>query len=539
MDNIHPTIKTFPAACCICSAAHTVAQPHTLHSWNTQKPKSINRSNRRRPENVIRHQSSIFSRQKRDTSFFSSIDYVSWTYHFCYYFCKYVFLKSRATKHNYRLSVLRGELWCLSYTVNHTVLSDVLPFLPKHEYPVTLISTVPTRPVSPLTPLFPSQSGTPVSVCPKQNYKPSAVILSAGNRSSRERQARNARPAWPPAVAAEEPPGIAAAAPVHDGSTIYSIRCSSARPRTAGPPGRQPALAWCLQEEFVLAAAALRAGPAPPGRPPRLSGPGGLQSPAVAASPSRCPGSPQPVLRLLDETLQLLLAELHLRGGHRGVRAGAGGGTSARSRSQPQPHLVGRLLGHAAPHPGGAGHRAAHGGTATATRASGRRAPVTSRERGRLRRGGKGEETAAWRHPRAAGRGRRHGRWACPGGRGHGRGGRCPFTGPWALGLLRLGDLCAIPGWINGINPLRSPSPAFKYSAPHTGSRAGRDLPFHWHIPAVIHPHEKFRKALFCYWSLHFIQRKQTSGQSQWQQGGAGSCEGLHRSSCFVPSYTS
>lgn len=101
VDNIHPTIKTFSAACCICSAAHTVAQPHTLHSWNTQKPKSINRSNRRRPENGIRHKYSFFSREKRDTSFSSCIDYVSWTHHFCYYFCKYVFLKSRATTHNY------------------------------------------------------------------------------------------------------------------------------------------------------------------------------------------------------------------------------------------------------------------------------------------------------------------------------------------------------------------------------------------------------------------------------------------------------
>lgn len=135
---------------------------------------------------------------------------------------------------------------------------------------------------------------------------------------------------------------------------------------------------WCPSPRL---AASPQAGPSaspPPnpgvygaGRSPEKPPP--LRRLCQRRGPSRTPpASPQPVLGLLDETLQLLLAELHLRGGHRagwGGRWGAagnggelGGGGCPPQPGPPRPHLVRRFLGNAAPHPGGARHGAAHGG---------------------------------------------------------------------------------------------------------------------------------------------------------------------------------
>lgn len=52
-----------------------------------------------------------------------------------------------------------------------------------------------------------------------------------------------------------------------------------------------------------------------PEKPPPLPSADSVSAEARPGPPP--PASPQPVLGLLDETLQLLLAELHLRGGHR------------------------------------------------------------------------------------------------------------------------------------------------------------------------------------------------------------------------------
>lgn len=132
----------------------------------------------------------------------------------------------------------------------------------------------------------------------------------------------------------------------------------------------------------------------PPPPPPQAFGAGWCPSSRPARP--RSPASPQPVLGLLDQTVQLLLAELHLRGGHgKGVRAAAAAAGEGAQRGSLSPaltdthtpthtdtHLVRRFLGNAAAHPGGARHRAAHGGGAVpcgSARASGSGAPrVTS-----------------------------------------------------------------------------------------------------------------------------------------------------------------
>lgn len=96
---------------------------------------------------------------------------------------------------------------------------------------------------------------------------------------------------------------------------------------------------WCPSPRLAASPqAGPSASPPPPPTPgstvragarrnPLPSPPQTLSAPRPVPDPPP-PASPQPVLGLLDETLQLLLAELHLRGGHRagwGGRWGAAG----------------------------------------------------------------------------------------------------------------------------------------------------------------------------------------------------------------------
>lgn len=219
---------------------------------------------------------------------------------------------------------------------------------------------------------------------------------------------------------------------------------------------------WCPSPRLAASPqAGPSASPPPPPTPgstvragarrnPLPSPPQTLSAPRPVPDPPP-PASPQPVLGLLDETLQLLLAELHLRGGHRagwGGRWGAagnggelGGGGCPPQPGPPRPHLVRRFLGNAAPHPGGARHGAAHGGGGHRALRDGtceqlRRAPSDVAGRGaaplvpaEIKR--KGRRRSRVRSSLSAGRTRKEGRGVATEGRRPlaWGGGACEWTG--------------------------------------------------------------------------------------------------------------